>query len=169
MYFWNVLILIEIILKITSCNYSKDFKYVIYVVMQFEKNTFVFFEKNCFLWRKKHGLRKKHWKSVFFVFFYKKLCIKEKRKVVFLIWGPGDPVCPREVKLFDGLHTLGSVENTQLTILSQVMNYFTNKSMHSFHWRINFIYFFIVVSYFAVLYIYIFIAYVIIGYLSDSK
>ena len=67
--------------------------------MQFEKNTFVFFEKNCFLWRKKHDLRKKHWKSVFFVFFYNKLCIKEKRKVVLLIWGPGDPVCPREVKI----------------------------------------------------------------------
>ena len=69
------------------------------IVMQFEKNTFVFFEKNCFLWRKKHDLRKKHWKSVFFVFFYNKLCIKEKRKVVLLIWGPGDPVCPREVKI----------------------------------------------------------------------
>ena len=70
------------------------------LVMQFEKNTFVFFEKNCFLWRKKHDLRKKHWKSVFFCFFfYNKLCIKEKRKVVLLIWGPGDPVCPREVKI----------------------------------------------------------------------
>ena len=69
------------------------------LVMQFEKNTFVFFKKNCFLWRKKHDLWKKHWKSVFFCFFYNKLCIKEKRKVVLLIWGPGDPVCPREVKI----------------------------------------------------------------------
>ena len=69
------------------------------LVMQFEKNTFVFFEKNCFLWRKKHDLRKKHWKSVFFCFFHNKLCIKEKTKVVLLIWGPGDPVCPREVKI----------------------------------------------------------------------
>ena len=69
------------------------------LVMQFEKNTFVFFKKNCFLWRKKHDLRKKHWKSVFFCFFHNKLCIKEKTKVVLLIWGPGDPVCPREVKI----------------------------------------------------------------------
>ena len=38
-------------------------------------------------------------KVFFFVFFYNKLCIKEKRKVVLLIWGPGDPVCPREVKI----------------------------------------------------------------------
>ena len=32
-------------------------------------------------------------------FFYNKLCIKEKRKVLLLIWGPGDPFCPREVKI----------------------------------------------------------------------
>ena len=69
------------------------------LVMQFEKNTFVFFEKNCFLWRKKHDLRKKTLKKCFFCFFYIKLCIKEKTKVVLLIWGPGDPVCPREVKI----------------------------------------------------------------------
>ena len=25
--------------------------------------------------------------------------IKEKRKVVLLIWGPGDSVCPKEVKI----------------------------------------------------------------------
>ena len=65
-----------------------------------KKHFCFFFEKNCFLWRKKHDLRKKHWKSVFFCFFfYNKLFIKEKTKVVFLIWGPGDPVCPREVKI----------------------------------------------------------------------
>ena len=34
-----------------------------------------------------------------FFFFNNKLCIKEKRKEVLLIWGPGDPVCPREVKI----------------------------------------------------------------------
>ena len=38
-------------------------------------------------------------KVFFFVFFYNKLCIKEKTKVVLLIWGPGYPVCPREVKI----------------------------------------------------------------------
>ena len=38
-------------------------------------------------------------KVFFFVFFYNKLCIKEKTKVVLLIWGPGDPVCQREVKI----------------------------------------------------------------------
>ena len=41
----------------------------------------------------------KNTEKVFFFFFYSKLCIKEKRKVVLLIWGPGDPVCPREVKI----------------------------------------------------------------------
>ena len=38
-------------------------------------------------------------KMFFFFFLYNKLCIKEKTKVVLLIWGPGDPVCPREVKI----------------------------------------------------------------------
>ena len=48
--------------------------------MQFEKNTFVFFEKNCFLLRKKHDLRKKHWKSVFFVFLILNYVLKKKER-----------------------------------------------------------------------------------------
>ena len=74
---------------------------MMWVVMQFEKNTFVFFEKNCFFMTKKTWPPKKTPKKCFFFcfFFYNKLCIKEKRKVVLLIWGPGDPVCPREVKI----------------------------------------------------------------------
>ena len=71
------------------------------LVMQFEKNTFVFFEKKLFFMTKKTWPPKKTLKKCFFLFFffYNKLCIKEKRKVVLLIWGPGDPVCPKEFKI----------------------------------------------------------------------
>ena len=65
-----------------------------HLVMQFEKNTFVFFRKKLFFMTKKTWPLKKTLKKCFFCFFYNKLCIKEKRKVVLLIWGPGDPVCP---------------------------------------------------------------------------
>ena len=37
-------------------------------------------------------------KVFFFCFFYNKLCIKEKRKVILLIWGPGDPVSQERLK-----------------------------------------------------------------------
>ena len=64
------------------------------------KKHFCFFRKKTVFYDEKNMTsEKKHWKSVFFVFFYNELCIKEKRKVVLLIWGPGDPVCPREVKI----------------------------------------------------------------------
>ena len=64
------------------------------------KKHFCFFRKKLFFMTKKTWPPKKTLKKCFFfVFFYNKLCIKEKRKVVLLLWGPGDPVCPREVKI----------------------------------------------------------------------
>ena len=72
----------------------------VHLVMQFEKNTFVFLKKKMFFMTKKNMTSEKNTEKVFFFcFFYNKLCIKEKTKVVLLIWGPGDPVCPREVKI----------------------------------------------------------------------
>ena len=64
------------------------------------KKHFCFFRKKLFFMTKKTWHPKKTLKKCFFLFFfYIKLCIKEKTKVVLLIWGPGDPVCPREVKI----------------------------------------------------------------------
>ena len=63
------------------------------------KKHFCFFRKKLFFMTKKTWPPKKTPKKCFFCFFHNKLCIKEKRKVVLLIWGPGDPVCPREVKI----------------------------------------------------------------------
>ena len=63
------------------------------------KKHFCFFRKKLFFMTKKTWPPKKTLKKCFFCFFYNKLCIKEKRKAVLLIWGPGDPVCPREVKI----------------------------------------------------------------------
>ena len=52
------------------------------VVMQFEKNTFVFFEKKTIFYDEKNKTSEKNTEKVFFFFFffYNKLCIKEKRK-----------------------------------------------------------------------------------------
>ena len=63
------------------------------------KKHFCFFRKKLFFMTKKTWPPKKTLKKCFFCFFHNKLCIKEKTKVVLLIWGPGDPVCPREVKI----------------------------------------------------------------------
>ena len=51
------------------------------IVMQFEKNTFVFFEKKTVFYAKKNMTSEKNTEKVFFLFvFYNKLCIKEKQR-----------------------------------------------------------------------------------------